>query len=189
MPGLRHAQAVRVIPGRGKTNGVPLWISRAFTSIFLHKHRYPQTGIGRDFRHLTTAQTIVIADDEAPIRLVVGEKLRSAGLIVYEARDGEEALELVRKHRPCCVVTDLQMPYMNGLELAMALKADAATANLPVLLLTARGHVLTDDMLARTAIRRVMSKPFSVRDLLAYVQTELIPMGVRAANPSLSQAA
>lgn len=138
---------------------------------------------------MTTAQTIVIADDEAPIRLVVSEKLRSSGFVVHEARDGEEALDLVRKHRPCCVVTDLQMPYMNGLELAMAMKADATTAQIPVLLLTARGHVLTDDMLARTSIRRVMSKPFSVRDLLAYVQTELIPSGTRPASRSLSQAA
>ncbi|MBY0313301.1 MAG: response regulator [Phycisphaerales bacterium] len=138
---------------------------------------------------MTTAQTIVIADDEAPIRLVVSEKLRSSGFVVHEARDGEEALELVRKHRPCCVVTDLQMPYMNGLEFAMAMKADAATAQIPVLLLTARGHVLTDDMLARTSIRRVMSKPFSVRDLLAYVQNELIPSSARPASRSLSQAA
>lgn len=139
---------------------------------------------------MTTARTIVIADDEAPIRLVVGDKLRSAGFTVVEARDGEEALELVRKHCPSGVVTDLQMPYMNGLELAMAMKADAATANTPVLLLTARGHVLSNDMLAQTNIKRVMSKPFSVRDLLAYVQDEMM-LGVSnapIANP-MSKAA
>lgn len=119
--------------------------------------------------------TIVVADDESPIRLVVGEKLRAAGYTVVEARDGEEALDLVKQHRPIAVITDLQMPYLNGLELCTAMRADPATAEIPALLLTARGHVLSNEMLARTNIKRVMSKPFGVRDLLAYVQTSLIP--------------
>lgn len=118
--------------------------------------------------------TIVIADDEAPIRLVVAEKLRAAGFEVAEGRDGEEALDLVRKHRPIALITDLQMPYMNGLELCQALKRDPRTAEIPALLLTARGHILTDDMLGTTNIKRVMSKPFSARELVAYVQTTLI---------------
>jgi CheY-like chemotaxis protein len=118
--------------------------------------------------------TLVIADDEAPIRMVVGEKLRSAGFTVLEARDGEEALDLVREHLPCAVITDLQMPYMNGLELCTAMRADPRTAHIPALLLTARGHILSDDMVARTNIRRVMSKPFGVRELLAYVQERLV---------------
>ncbi len=122
--------------------------------------------------------TLVIADDEAPIRMVVGERLRSAGFTVHEARDGEEALELVRTHMPTAIVTDLQMPYMNGLELCMAMREDARTGHIPALLLTARGHVLSDEMLAATNIKRVMSKPFGVRELLAYVQETLIPAGV-----------
>lgn len=128
--------------------------------------------------------TIVVADDESPIRLVVGEKLRAAGYTVVEARDGEEALDLVKQHSPIAVITDLQMPYLNGLELCTAMRADPATAEIPALLLTARGHVLSNEMLARTNIKRVMSKPFGVRDLLAYVQTSLIP-----GTNSLSEAA
>ena len=124
--------------------------------------------------------TMVIVDDEAPIRMVVGERLRSAGFTVHEARDGEEALELVRKYVPTAIVTDLQMPYMNGLELCVAMRADPRTAHIPALLLTARGHVLTDEMVGRTNIKRVMSKPFGVRELLAYVQETLIPAGVAA---------
>ncbi|HVU64634.1 MAG TPA: response regulator [Phycisphaerales bacterium] len=124
--------------------------------------------------------TLVIADDEAPIRMVVGDKLRSAGIVVHEARDGEEALELVRTHLPVALVTDLQMPCMNGLELCLALRASPRTAHIPAVLLTARGHVLSDDMLARTSIKRVMSKPFGVRELLTYVQETLIPAGLAA---------
>jgi CheY-like chemotaxis protein len=124
--------------------------------------------------------TLVIADDEAPIRMVVGDRLRSAGITVYEARDGEEALELVLKHSPTAIVTDLQMPCMNGLELCTAMRADGRTAHIPALLLTARGHVLSEEMLAKTNIRRVMSKPFGVRELLAFVQETLIPAGIAA---------
>lgn len=126
--------------------------------------------------------TLVIADDEAPIRMVVGERLRSAGFTVHEARDGEEALELVRKHIPTAIVTDLQMPYMNGLDLCIAMREDGRTAHIPALLLTARGHVLTDEMMAKTNIKRVMSKPFGVRELLAFVQETLIPAGVAACD-------
>jgi two-component system phosphate regulon response regulator PhoB len=115
--------------------------------------------------------------------MVVGEKLRSAGFIVHEARDGEEALELVRTHIPIALVTDLQMPCMNGLELCLALRASPKTAHIPSVLLTARGHVLSEELLARTAIRRVMGKPFGVRELLQYVQESLIPAGI-AARPT-----
>lgn len=135
--------------------------------------------------------TMVIADDEAPIRMVVGERLRSAGFTVHEARDGEEALDLVRQHVPTAIVTDLQMPCMNGLELCTAMRADPRTAHIPALLLTARGHVLSDDMLARTNIKRVMSKPFGVRELLNFVQETLIPAGVagRAASAGATTSA
>ena len=128
-----------------------------------------------------TLGTLVIADDEAPIRMVVGERLRAVGFTIHEARDGEEALDLIRRHLPLAIITDLQMPFMNGLELCCALKADPLTSHIPALLLTARGHVLSDDMLARTNIAKVMAKPFGVRDLVAYIQETLVPAGVAAA--------
>ena len=129
--------------------------------------------------------TLVIADDEAPIRMVVGERLRSAGFTVFEAQDGEEALEMVRAHMPAAIVTDLQMPCMNGLELCMAMRNDPRTAHIPALLLTARGHVLSDEMMAKTNIKRIMSKPFGVRELLSYVQETLVPAGSRGSTQNV----
>lgn len=127
----------------------------------------------------TTARppTIVVADDETHIRLVVAEKLRSVGYIVHEARDGEEALDLVHQHNPDAIITDLQMPYMSGLELCMRLADEARTAGTqppPAVLLTARGHVLEPEQTSQTGIRRVMGKPFGVRELLEFVQTSLL---------------
>ena len=82
---------------------------------------------------------ILVADDESHIVQVLALKFRNAGHDVMEASDGEEALELVRRHRPDVVVTDMQMPFMNGIELARALLSDPETASIPVLILTARG--------------------------------------------------
>lgn len=120
-----------------------------------------------------TTPTILLADDEAHITCVVSQKLRSAGFSVAVARDGEEALDLAIRIKPSLVVTDLQMPRMSGLELALRLKETAATAETPVVMLTARGYIMDPATMAKTNIRHVMGKPFSARDVLKKV-TELL---------------
>lgn len=109
--------------------------------------------------------TVVIADDEAHIRLIVADRLRTDGYTVVEARDGEEAFELITADPPDAVVTDLQMPYMNGLELCTRLAADPRTAEVPAILLTARGHIVEPAQLGRTVIRKTIAKPFSAKAL------------------------
>jgi len=113
--------------------------------------------------------TILLADDEAHITCVMAEKLRSAGFTVVTARDGEEALDLARSSRPALVITDLQMPRMSGLELAIRLMEEPATANTPVIMLTARGYVMDQATMARTSIRHVVGKPFSAKAVLRKV--------------------
>ena len=120
--------------------------------------------------------TILVADDETHITHVVSLKLKNAGHNVVVAHDGEEALELCFEHLPHLVITDLQMPYMSGLELAQRLKKDERTAKTPVLMLTARGYALDQAELDQTNIRRVMNKPFSPREILQLV-TELVSGG------------
>ena len=109
---------------------------------------------------------ILLADDEAHITCVVGQRLASAGFEVCTARDGEEAFELACKVRPALIITDLQMPRLSGMELALRLKQTPATAHTPVLMLTARGYIMEQEALSRTNIVQVLSKPFSARDVL-----------------------
>ncbi|MEX2217354.1 MAG: response regulator [Phycisphaerales bacterium] len=116
---------------------------------------------------------VLLADDEAHITCVVAEKLRDAGFNVAIARDGEEALELARRLLPALVITDLQMPRMSGLELAIRLAGEAGTAGTPVIMLTARGYILDQSMAGRTNIRAVIGKPFSAREVVRRA-TELI---------------
>lgn len=113
---------------------------------------------------------VVVTDDEPHIRAIVVAKLRAAGYDVHEAGDGQEALSLTREVHPDLLITDLQMPYMSGLELCVALRADPATSAIPALLLTARGFLVSDEQISQTNIRGVRSKPFSVRDVLQDAQ-------------------
>lgn len=117
-----------------------------------------------------SAPVVIVADDEAHIRAVVASKLRTASLMVFEARDGQEAMDLARQHRADLVVSDLQMPYVSGLEMAQQLRMSTECAVTPVLLITARGFIIKPEELAKTNIKRVMSKPFSAREVLAVVQ-------------------
>lgn len=119
---------------------------------------------------------IILADDEAHITCVVAAKLRASGFTVLTARDGEEAYGLAARQTPALVITDLQMPRMSGLELAQRLKENPATASVPVIMLTARGYIAEPAAMARTSIVRLMSKPFSAREVVRLV-TELLGAG------------
>lgn len=110
--------------------------------------------------------TVLLVDDEPHITHIVARKLEMAGYAVLVARDGEEAFELACDHRPDLVITDLQMPYMSGLELCTKLKQERSTMDIPAFLLTARGYVVSEDELAKTNIKQIVSKPFSVREIL-----------------------
>ena len=122
---------------------------------------------------------ILVVDDEAHIVQVVAIKLRNAGLAVETASDGDEALAMLRRGWFDLVVTDLQMPVMSGIELARAMAADPALARIPVLMLTARGHLLREGEADSANIARVVHKPFSPRGLLADVM-ELLETSRRA---------
>ncbi|MFM7051157.1 MAG: response regulator [Planctomycetota bacterium] len=116
---------------------------------------------------------ILVVDDEAHIVHVVALKLRNAGFEVLTAGDGDEALAMLAGEPVSMVVTDLQMPAMTGIELARAMVARPALAQIPVLMLTARGHLLREGEADSANIRRVVHKPFSPRALLAEIESVL----------------
>ena len=112
---------------------------------------------------------ILVVDDEAHIRHVVSLKLKNAGYEVLTAEDGEEGLSLALEHMPALVLTDYQMPFLSGLEMATRLCEHEPTSTTPVLMLTARGFNIPDEALEKTNIIAVLAKPFSPRDVLARV--------------------
>jgi len=116
---------------------------------------------------------ILVVDDEAHIVHVVSLKLENAGFEVVTASDGEEGLAVATEQHPDLIITDYQMPFVSGLEMCTQLKKQQATADIPALMLTARGFSIAPELLEQTNIQAVLSKPFSPRDILARVQ-ELI---------------
>src|SRR3954468_12381773 len=118
-------------------------------------------------------KTILVADDESHILHVVSLKLRNAGFRVLTARDGQEALEIAQQQHPDLLITDYHMPQLSGLELCQRLKQDVATNNIPAIMLTARGYHLEPSDTEQSGILRMLSKPFSPRQLLTTVNEVL----------------
>lgn len=115
---------------------------------------------------------VLVVDDESYITTTVSAKLRRLGHETMTASDGIEALKLAESFRPDLVVSDLQMPNLSGLGMAQQLAA-GELGNTPVILLTGRGHLIPAEELAKTRVREVLSKPFSVRDLVTRIEAAL----------------
>ena len=118
-------------------------------------------------------KTILVAYDETHILHVVSLKLRNAGYTVLTARDGQEALDIAQQERPDLIITDYHMPQLSGLELCQRLKQDPKTSHIPAIMLTARGYHLEPKDTQQSGILRMLSKPFSPRQLLTAV-TEIL---------------
>jgi CheY-like chemotaxis protein len=119
------------------------------------------------------AKTVLVADDESHILSVVSMKLRNAGFNVLTARDGREALEMAKAEHPDLIITDYHMPELNGLELCQKLREDPGTADIPAIMLTARGYNLEPQDTEKSGIQFMLSKPFSPRQLLDTVNQVL----------------
>ena len=114
-------------------------------------------------------QTILVADDESHVTYMLAQKLSRAGANVIVACNGAEALQLAMERQPKLIITDFQMPKMSGYDMARRLREEPITADVPLIMLTARGHRLLPSDLASTNIRYVIAKPFSIRELLVKV--------------------
>ena len=122
---------------------------------------------------MITQKTILVADDESHILHVVSLKLSNAGFRVITARDGAEAFELAVQEHPDLLITDYHMPRLSGLELCQKLKQTPETSGIPSIMLTARGYDLEPGDTDQSGILRMLSKPFSPRQLLSTVNEVL----------------
>lgn len=110
--------------------------------------------------------TILIVDDSEDIALISARMLSSRGYGVITACDGQEALAIVARQRPSCMLLDVMMPRMSGLEVLKALKADPATADIPVIMVTAK--TTDDDVLHgyQEGADYYITKPFTADELV-----------------------
>lgn len=119
------------------------------------------------------APVIVAADDDQDILRLIAFRLERSGYRVIVAHDGEEALQAVREHVPALAVLDVRMPKMDGYEVTRAIRADEATRDIPVILLTARVQDADVQRGFEAGADDYVRKPFSPQELRSRVQAIL----------------
>ncbi|MDX6664940.1 MAG: hypothetical protein QOG68_1146 [Solirubrobacteraceae bacterium] len=110
---------------------------------------------------------VLVADDDDDILALVSVSLARAGYEVITARDGIEALAAAQRQPPDIAVIDVMMPRMDGHELVRRLRSSAATASIPILVLTAAVHDRVAEASVTAGADGHVRKPFSPRDLVA----------------------
>ena len=113
---------------------------------------------------------IVIAEDDDAIAHMVNMSLGDAGFLCLRARDGDEALKLVKAHDPDLLVLDVMMPRVDGLEVARRLKADVMWSRTPILMLTALAGIDDQVQGLESGADAYMAKPFDLREMSARVK-------------------
>ena len=116
---------------------------------------------------------ILIVDDIATNRVILRVKLAAARYKVIEADCGESALEMARREGPSLILMDVSMPKLSGLEVCRALKADPATAHIPVVLFSAYPSASTKLKALASGAEEFMHKPFDEMALMARIRSLL----------------
>jgi len=113
---------------------------------------------------------VLVVEDETALQQVLAYNLARAGFGVEQAFDADEALTLIAERTPDLIILDWMLPYMSGLELCRQLRRRAATANLPVIMLTARTEEPDRLRGLDTGADDYITKPFSIDELVARIR-------------------
>ncbi|MGH8182534.1 MAG: response regulator, partial [Rhodanobacteraceae bacterium] len=116
---------------------------------------------------------ILIVEDEASIRDMVAFALRKADMEVVHAADARAALVAIADTPPDLILLDWMLPGMTGLELARRLRGEQRTAEVPIVMLTARGEEMDRVNGLEAGVDDYVVKPFSTRELVARIKAVL----------------
>jgi CheY-like chemotaxis protein len=122
---------------------------------------------------------ILVADDSKVVRLKAGRLLAQHGYRVMYAVDGEDAVRQVDAELPDLVITDVEMPNLDGFGLTRHLRGNARTAHLPIVMITSIDATHREAAL-REGVGLVLGKPFPEEPLLAHIRSFRFPLGVHA---------
>lgn len=120
-----------------------------------------------------TGKTVLIVDDEAPIREMIAVALEMADYDYLEAADAREAHALIVDKNPDLVLLDWMLPGTSGVELARRLKKEEATADIPIIMLTAKVEEDNKIQGLEVGADDYITKPFSPRELVARLKAVL----------------
>jgi two-component system phosphate regulon response regulator PhoB len=126
-------------------------------------------------------KTILVVDDEAQIREMIAVALEMAGYSCIEAENAKDAFVAVMDHRPDMILLDWMLPETSGIELARRLKRDPGTAEIPIIMLTAKSAEDNKIQGLEVGADDYITKPFSPRELVARLKAVLrraTPQGI-----------
>ncbi len=123
-----------------------------------------------DTNEAPAGQTILVVDDDEDIRTVVSHNLEGEGYVVLTAEGGDEAMEIVKAQRPDLVILDIMMPGRDGYDVLAEIRGDPETADLPVVLLTAKRAESDIWEGWSSGADYYMTKPFEVGELMRFVK-------------------
>ncbi|WP_276390961.1 response regulator [Eudoraea chungangensis] len=145
----------------------PMQLDRILTSL---KKQIKHTSL----KNLEETPTILVVDDDTPIRSLLRQELGEAGYQVKEAANGKAALDMVRISKPDLIILDVMMPEINGFDVAAVLKNDPATMDIPIIILSI---VQDKERGLRIGVDRYLTKPIDTEKLFHEVD-ELLEQGV-----------
>ena len=119
---------------------------------------------------------VLLVDDSVSVRKFVGGMLERAGFRVVVARDGAEALQQLGEHTVDVVVTDLEMPRLNGYELIRDLNREPTTSDLPVVVLTTRAGAKHVDLARELGVEHCVAKPVDEASFVQLVESLAAPV-------------
>ena len=114
---------------------------------------------------------ILVVDDSITVRRVTQRLLHREGYRVALAGDGLQALELLQDERPAVVLSDIEMPRMDGMELTRQIRQDPAFADLPIIVITSRIAQKHRDYAAALGVNDYLGKPYAESELLSLIRT------------------
>ena len=117
--------------------------------------------------------TFLVVDDSSTMRKIVTLALGGAGHSCLEAEHGTAALEKLKGARPDCIVLDINMPEMGGIDFLKARKSDPSLAGIPVIVLTTQDEAALREEAIGLGAKAFLVKPFVKDDLLATVRKVL----------------
>jgi DNA-binding response OmpR family regulator len=120
-----------------------------------------------------TVTVVLVADDDADIRDLLAFKLEQAGLDVVAVEDGQAALRQARERHPTLAVLDVSMPGLSGIDVCRMLRADPGTADMLIIMLTARVQEQDVEGGFSAGADDYVTKPFSPRELVSRIQALL----------------
>jgi two-component system cell cycle response regulator DivK len=117
-----------------------------------------------------SARTILYVEDNEFNRKIVRDLLARTSYRLIEATDGETGVATARQERPDLIIMDIQLPRMSGLDATRALRADAATAHIPIIVITSFALSGDDQKAKEAGATEYLAKPYSPRELLETIR-------------------